>query len=57
MSRAARRGCCDEADVVEPATWHLDLLYVRLARQWDDGLELGAGDPSHRHRLHRFNIL
>lgn len=57
LPRAASCGCCDEADVVEPATWHLNLLHIRLGGQWDDGLELGATDSSHSHRLHWFNIL
>lgn len=42
---------------MEPATWHLNLLHIRLARQWDDGLELGGTDSSHSHRLHWFNVL
>ena len=57
LSCAARCGRCDEADVVKPAPRHLDLLHVWLGSQRDDGLELGAANPSHSHRLHGFNIL
>lgn len=57
MPRAARRRRRDEADVVEPAARDLDLLHVGLAGQRDDGLELGAADPPHGHRLHGFNVL
>lgn len=42
---------------MESATWHLNLLHVGLCGQRDDGLKLGAGDSSHRHRLDRFNAL
>lgn len=56
LSCAARCCCCDEADVVEPASWNLNLLHIRLG-QWDDCFELRATDPSHSHRLHWFKIL
>lgn len=42
---------------MEPASWHLNLLHVGLGGQWDDGLELGAADSSHSHRLNWFNVL
>lgn len=42
---------------MEPAAWHLNLLYVRLARDGNDGLKLGATDSAHRDGLHWFNIL
>lgn len=53
---AARCRCCDQADIVEPASWNLNLLHIRL-RQRNDGLELRATNSPHSHRLHRFNIL
>lgn len=57
MPQAAGRGRRDEADVVEPAARDLDLLHVGLGAQRDDGLELGAADSSHGHRLHWFDVL
>jgi len=42
---------------VEPATWNLDLLHIRLGGQWDDGLELGAADSAHGHSLPWFKTL
>ena len=54
LSRAAGCGCRDEADVVEPAAWNLNLLHVGLGGQWDDGLELGGTDSSNSHRLDWF---
>lgn len=42
---------------MKPAAWNLNLLHIRLGGQWDDGLELGAGDSSHSHRLYWFDTL
>lgn len=57
LARAAGRGRRDEPDVVKPASWNLNLLHVLLGGQRDDGLELGASDSSHGHRLDRFDVL
>lgn len=57
LARAAGCGRRDEPDVVEPASWNLDLLHVLLGGQRDDGLELGASDSSHCHGLDRFDAL
>lgn len=57
LSRAARRRCRDEADVVEPAARHLDLLHVGLAGDGNDGLKLGATNSAHRDGLHWFHVL
>lgn len=47
LSCAASCGCRDEPDIVEPAARDLDLLHVRLCRDGNDGLKLGATDPAH----------
>lgn len=57
LSCAASCCCSDEPDIVEPAPWHLNLLHIRLARDGNDGLKLGATDSAHRDGLHWFNIL
>lgn len=57
LSCAASRCCCDEPDIVEPVARHVNLLHVRLARDGNDGLKLGASDSAHRDGLHRFNTL
>lgn len=55
LTCAASRCCCDEPDIVEPAACYLNLRHIRLARDGNDGLKLGAADSAHR--VHRFNIL
>ena len=42
---------------MKPAPRDLNLLHIRLAGQWDDGLELRAADSAHGHRLHLFDVL
>lgn len=57
LPRAAGGGRSDEADVVEAASWYLNLLHVGLRGQRDDGFKLGAADSAHRHRLTGFDVL